>query len=135
MSDYAAFKDFKYERFDYKTLIKMDCKIIENCCYNTRVYWDADPEKGSGFEALVLSCIQTRSPDDKWKVHPPFSENDGIIILVHAIAAFDGIRHAYIQFDETYEKYGYIHSLDPQEWISIFNELDWLRNEFCRDPM
>jgi hypothetical protein len=134
MTDYSSFKDFIFERFNHEIITKLPYKEVEGLSYYSRIYYEPDETPGCGFRALALSCIQVSIPDDDYVKHPPFSANDGIILLADVIAAFDGMRHVYINFDETYEEYGYINYFNANEWIILFKELRNLEIELCRDP-
>lgn len=131
--DYASFKDFQYEGYSYEILNSMPYKEIEGCSYYSRIYYKPDEVKGCGFLAIALSAIETRIPDDNYFNHPSFGPNDGIILLANAWAAFDGIRHFFIGFNEQYDNNGYINYFNPNEWIAIFKGFKELENEFCRE--
>lgn len=134
MNDLSSFKDFEYSGFNYEKTRRLPYKEVSGQSYETRIYYDADEDIGCGFEAIVIGYIPTWVPDDNYADNPPFSENGGIILLAHIYAAFDGMRHVYINFDDKYEHYGYINYFDPDEWIELFKELKLLQTEFCRDP-
>lgn len=135
MSDYSSFKDFKVGPFNYLKITKMPFVEVEGCDYHTRIYYEKDSAgDGCGFEALILSCILTCVPEDKYTRHPPFSKNDAIMIRGHILAAFDGIRHFFVEYDHAYKDCGYIFYPNLNEWIAILHALRQLEKELCREP-
>lgn len=91
---------------------------------SVRVYYDAFPESGFDFCAVLVEAIMDQ--------HEPFiDENTRVSVLVYGRAEWDGIHNLYFGHNYT-DNNGYIDERAFDKLQDVFTELEHLEGEFCQ---
>ncbi len=117
-----------------KTYKITDCNILlTDCDYipiqddTARLYFKPSLSGvGYGFDFCAVSPICT-GIDEYWDL-----EEVNIQVLYRGVAMFDGLRHLYMGCEGT-DNYGYLYYHDLDESIEIFQALNRLIKQYCKE--
>jgi|SRR5579859_7445415 len=93
----------------------------------TRLYYEAIPKEGRGFNFYALALIGTECGYNNWNI-----ARSQVKCLLHGEASFDGIRHLWLGHELT-ENQGYAFYPDTDQFIAVFTALKTLASIYCRE--